>query len=481
MPTLGTKGYWRGELFGLSKDGTEFPQEVSLITLEDGGLVCMVRDITERKAMEERLEHQALHDPLTDLPNRHLFTDRLGRALARAKRGGEPVAVLFLDIDNFKLVNDSMGHGAGDRLLCLIAGRLRENLHPSDTVARIGGEEFAVLLEGPGGREGASLVAERMLRELRAPFSLGGHEVLLTASSGISLGGHDEEAEDLLRQADIAMYRAKNVGKDDYEIFDPATMELPSLGRMELAGDLRRAIEREELKAYYQPKVEISSGRIAGWEALLRWEHPVHGFIPPDRFIPLAEESGLIVPIGRWVIREACRQAELWRQRHPSEPPPSVSVNLSPRQFRHQRLGEEVAAILEETGLPPQALELEITESTLMEDEESGFARMGESKDLGVRFALDDFGTGYSSLSVLRRLPIDSLKIDKSFVGGIEEDPKNEVLVSTMVNLARALGMGVVAEGMETHGELARLREMGAHFAQGYYFARPMPAERVFW
>ncbi len=443
------------------------------------GIVVNSRDVTERKAFERRLEHQAFHDPLTGLPNRALFEQRLERAL---RVEGEPlakVAVLFVDLDDFKVVNDSLGHRAGDRLLALAARRIRGCLRPQDTVARFGGDEFGVLLQGVGDGEGAGRIAERMVEELqRAPFDLDGLEVFVTPSVGIALGapGADRH-DDLLRRADVAMYEAKKGGGARHALYAPG-MDLPALDRLNLRSDLRRALERGEFVVHYQPVVLLASGRIVGMEALVRWEHPERGVVSPGDFVPLAEETGLVVPIGRQVLREACRQMREWQELYPFVPPPTVGVNLSARQLRHPGLMEDLEEILEETGLGPSHLTLEITESALVDDAVLREGALERLRGLGVRLAIDDFGTGYSSLSYLRRLPAGMLKIDGSFVEDIEGGgTKDEVLLSGVLGIAHGLGMVVVAEGVESPGQAERLKGLGCDLAQGRYFSRPLPSE----
>ncbi|PLS87591.1 MAG: GGDEF domain-containing protein [Actinobacteria bacterium] len=468
-------GSWRH----LESSGANLLEEPSV-----GGIVVNTRDVTERKTLEERLKHQALHDPLTGLPNRALLLDRLGHALDRADRTEACVAVLFLDLDDFKVVNDSLGHEAGDDLLVAAARRLETCLRPGDTLARLGGDEFVVLLEDVGGRGEATGVATRIAEALREPFLLGAHEeAFVSVSIGVALtsGGEDRTGslpDDLLRWADVAMYDAKRKGKAHHAVFDPS-MDARALERLRLGADLRRAAERGEFRVHYQPEVELSTGRVVGFEALMRWEHPEQGLVPPGRFIPVAEETGMIIPIGRWVLEEACRQAKKWCEGRPNGPPLAMSVNLSARQFAHPDLARDVARALGESGLDPGCLVLEITESAVMEDARSTIDTLEELESLGVGLAIDDFGTGYSSLSYLRRFPVDYLKIDRSFVDGIEEDSGDAVLVSGIVDLAHALGLSVVAEGVETEGQLGLLRGMGCDLAQGYHFSRPMPGEEA--
>ena len=434
-------------------------------------------DITERKVLEERLAHQALHDPLTDLPNRTLFTDRLRQALARTKRREQSLAVMFMDLDNFKVINDSLGHKMGDRLLVAATKRIQAVLRPEDTVARLGGDEFVFLLEDTD-LDSAIQVAERILEKLRAPFSLGGRELFVTASIGVTVGdGSGKRAPDLLRDADLAMYRAKHAGKARYAVFEE-TMNARALDRLEFEHGLRRAVERNEFVVHYQPKVSLATGKIFGFEALARWEHPEHGLLLPEQFVPVAEETGLIVPIGEAVLEEACRQAKEWRERWPSDPL-VMCVNLSARQFREPGLTESVARVIEESKLESSSLFLEVTESTAMRDALATAATLEELQDLGVRTILDDFGTGYSSLSYLERFPVDYIKIDRSFVGGLGQYPGAEMLVAAMISLANALGLKVIAEGVETEEQFERLRSMGCDLAQGYLFSEPLTAKGV--
>lgn len=443
-----------------------------------GGVVVNAWDVTERKALENELSHQAFYDPLTDLPNRALFMDRLSHALARAERRRSKVAVMFLDLDNFKFVNDSLGHECGDQLLVAVGERLLGCLRPEDTLSRFGGDEFTVLLEGTTRQHEATGVAERIAGALRAPFTIDGRDLYVTASIGISVSiAGRERPGDLLRNADLAMYRAKRGGKDNYNVFDPSVnVHLP--GRLNLESDLRQAVEREEFVVHYQPEVLLETGEIAGFEALVRWEHPKRGLVPPAEFVPLAEETGLIVAIGRWVLGEACRQAKGWREGL-GDTLPAVNVNLSPRQFRHPDLVKDVARVLRETSLSPRDLGLEVTESAIMDDAVVADTALRQLRDLGVQLAIDDFGTGYSSLSRLKQLPVDALKIDRSFVAGIGEDAEDEVLISGVTNIAAGLGLSTVAEGVETPAQAARLRALGCRLAQGYYFSGPLPSEEV--
>jgi len=433
------------------------------------------------EATARALEHQATHDALTALPNRALFQGRLEQALAGAARGGDAVAVLFLDLDRFKVVNDSLGHAAGDDLLVAVAGRLAGCVRGGDTVARLGGDEFAVLLAGLGvGRE-ATRTAERIIRALDAPFRLGGHDVVTATSIGIAVGGTGHAAVDLLRDADVALYRAKARGRGRYAVFD-ATMNARALERLELEADLRRALRRGEFEVYYQPKVDLATGRLAGLEALVRWRHPVRGVVGPGAFIPVAEETGLIQPLGQWVLEEACRQARRWGEAAEAAgggPAVVVSVNLSARQFAQPTLVEDVARALAAGGADPRQVQLEITEGVAMGNAEATVEILRRLKGLGVGLAIDDFGTGYSSLAYLKRFPVDALKIDRAFVTGLRRETADSSIVGAVVGLGRALRLAVVAEGVETAEEAAQLCELGCALGQGYHFARPLPRAQV--
>jgi diguanylate cyclase (GGDEF)-like protein/PAS domain S-box-containing protein len=434
-------------------------------------------DITERKELEEELQHQAFHDRLTGLPNRALFMDRLQHALVRVEREDAYAALLFLDLDNFKVINDSLGHATGDRLLISVAERLESCVRARDTVCRLGGDEFVFLLEDAKNTTQATQTAQRVLDALREPFIVDDDELFVVASIGIVLGASsDERPDDLLRKADLAMYRAKRRGKARYEVFD-RTMNERALRRLRMETDLRRAIGNGELSVHYQPKVSLRDRKIVGMEALARWEHPGQGMVFPDEFIPVAEETGLIFPLGLLVLREACAQACLWNAARPKDEPLRVNVNLSARQFNRPDLVENVARVLDDTGLEPGNLVLEITESVVMGDVDAAIATLKKLKILGVRVALDDFGTGYSSLSYLKRFPVDYLKIDKSFVDGLGQDPEDRGIVASVVDLAHTLGLEAVAEGVETAEQLAHLQTLHCELAQGFLFHKPLPAE----
>jgi diguanylate cyclase (GGDEF)-like protein/PAS domain S-box-containing protein len=433
-------------------------------------------DITDRKRAEEELSRQAFYDTLTDLPNRALFIDRLTQAVKRAKRRKDTrFAVLFLDLDRFKDVNDSLGHAIGDELLKAIGKRLEASVRPGDTVARLGGDEFTILLDDLKEPDHAVEVAERIQAELKQPFVLSGQEIFTSVSIGIAPGTVSDEPEDLLRDSDTAMYRAKERGKACYEVFD-TTMHSRAVARLKLETDLRKAIERQEFRVFYQPIVSVRSREIVGFEALARWQHPSDGLVPPANFIPLAEETGLIIAMDLWVMRQACVQTKSWQGRWPEL---SINVNLSSKHFSQPGLVKSVEDVLDDTGLEPGRLRLEITESVILEDVPRIADVLGRLKELGVRLYLDDFGTGYSSLSYLHRFPIDAVKIDRSFVGQLgkkgEKGEKAE-LVSTITALAANLNMGVVAEGVETEEQLERLRALRCERVQGYFFSKPVDA-----
>jgi diguanylate cyclase (GGDEF)-like protein/PAS domain S-box-containing protein len=442
--------------------------------------IGVAMDITERKQSEDRLLHDALHDPLTDLPNRTLFLDRLERAIHRVKRySGFSFAVLFLDLDRFKIVNDSLGHVAGDRLLMAVAQKLQARLRMGDTVARLGGDEFVILLENLRDFNDATRAAERIQQDLSAPFDLDGNEVFMSVSIGIALShGVDEQPDSFLRNADIAMYRAKSLGKARYAIYTPGMHE-QARSRLRLETDLRRAIERQELQLYYQPIVLLATSQIVGFEALVRWHHPKQGLLSPGAFISLAEETGLIVPLGRWVLYEACRQLRQWQLQLSS--PLTVSVNISAKQFGQSDLIEQVQQILQETQLNPGSLKLEITESVLMDNSETATSMLLQLKALGVQLYMDDFGTGYSSLSYLHRFPVDVLKIDRSFINlmgkSSEGDLEGIPIVQTILTLAQNLGMNVIAEGVEKTEQLAQLQKLKCIYGQGYLFSPPLASQ----
>jgi diguanylate cyclase (GGDEF)-like protein/PAS domain S-box-containing protein len=460
------------EIIGTNRTGVE-PLNAAVIS---------VRDITERKALEGELTRQAFADSLTGMPNRALFRDRLEHTIARNRRGGGRITLLLVDLDDFKLVNDSLGHTAGDQLIAATALRLHQQLRAADTLARLGGDEFAVLVEDINEIEAMDL-AERLLAAIRRPLRLGNREVVCSASIGVATAkaGEGEDGPDpgeLLRNADLAMYAAKGAGRDRYALFDPA-MYAGIMREAEDRAELERALANDEFLVHYQPIVDLPTSRLIGVEALVRWDHPVTGVLGPNTFIPLAESTGLIVPLGRWVLRQACQQLAEWTGRFPAAAAIRVNINLSARQFQHEGLVEEVSGILAETGANPRQIVLEITESLLMQDTDSTISTLGRLKDLGVRLAIDDFGTGYSSLSYLKRFPVDILKIDRSFVDGITTEHGDATLAEAVVQLGRALHLQTVAEGIETAEQWTTLQGLGCEFGQGYLFARPGAAEEI--
>ena len=443
-----------------------------------GRLVGSALDITDRKHAEDALQYQAFHDALTGLANRALFLDRVDHALHRADRTAAPVAVLFLDLDDFKTVNDSLGHRVGDQLLVAVAQRVASVARAGDTVARLGGDEFALLLESGEMPDTAQDVAERIATTLRAPFLLDATEVTVGLSIGIAVGQPPDVSADLLRDADLAMYMAKRNGKGRFEMARPG-MQIEALQRLATINDLRFALDHDELEVFYQPIVDVPEAMPAGAEALVRWHHPRRGLVGPAEFVKVAESAGLIVPLGTWVLNQACRQTQAWRVAGVVGDAFYISVNLSPRQLADPTLIETVERALRDSGLPPSALVLEITESTLMVDFDSSLARLQSLSELGLRLALDDYGTGYSSLSRLGRLPINIVKIDKSFVDQITENSEGRALVQSVIDVTRALGIHSIAEGVEQQDQRLALEQMECSFIQGYLYAHPMPARQA--
>jgi diguanylate cyclase (GGDEF)-like protein/PAS domain S-box-containing protein len=461
-----------------TKAGSLIDVDVASHRLNFNGRDCvlvMAQDVSERRRLEDQLRHQALHDALTGLPNRAFLLDRAALLLAQARRAGSPMAVLFLDIDNFKEVNDSLGHIVGDELLQAVATRLYTALREADTVGRIGGDEFVVLVGGSSLARGAETVAEHLLEVIRTtPFYLGGRNVTVTASIGIALGETDE-APDLLRNADVALYQAKARGKNCAALFLPE-MQSAVNERLEMAIDLHAALRNDQFELHYQPVVDLSDLQLRGVEALLRWRHPELGWVSPDRFIPLAEETGLIDEIGRWVLSRACHDAATWRRTNPDV---TVSVNVSAVQLATDRFVDEVRDALRSSELDPDALVLEITESVLMVDANATVGRLQQLKEIGVRLAIDDFGTGFSSLSYLRQFPVDVLKIDRSFMATVTTSVQSAALVHTLVRLGGALGLDVIAEGIEHPDQLQAMQEAECHRAQGFLFAQAVPKQRI--
>ena len=469
----------------IAKNGRSVDTLVKVVMVRDSNgqplhFNNQIVDITERKKMERQLFHDALHDALTGLPNRALFMDRLEHELKRTKTQSNYLfAVLFLDLDRFKVVNDSMGHLVGDKLLVEIARRLENCVRPTDTVARLGGDEFTILLENISDVEIATRVAEKIYQSLTIPFSLENYELFTTASIGIALSSHGyDKPEDILRDADLTMYSAKERGKARYEVFD-RSMHTRAIERLHLENDLRRGIEREEFAVYYQPITSLSTGRISGFEALARWHHPERGFVSPGEFIPVAEETGLIIPLGNWLLEEACRQLRTWELKYPEHPPIKISVNLSGKQLRESSLIEQIDRVLTKTQLSPLRLKLEITESVLMENLEAVTQTLLKLRERKIQLSIDDFGTGYSSLSYLHRFPVDTLKIDRSFVNEIRSGQENSAIVKAIVTLAHMLNMDVIAEGIETTAQLAQLKLLKCEHGQGYFFSKPLSTEEA--
>ena len=432
-------------------------------------------DLEERKRVEQSIRHMAHHDALTGLPNRTLFRDRLTHAMAQADRYHQKLAVLFLDLDRFKAINDTLGHNVGDQLLKIAAERLRSCVRDCDTVARLGGDEFTVIVDDILDVQDAAVVAQKILDTLSQPFNLHGHEVFISVSVGITLYPNDDEsADNLLRNADSAMYRAKEYGRNNYQFY-VADMNVKARARLMLESSLRRALDRGEFALYYQPRVDLLSGRVIGAEALLRWRHPEMGLVPPVEFIPILEETGMIIPVGDWVLRQASQQNRAWQDM--GLPPIRMAVNLSVRQFIQKDLAESVLRILEQAGLSPEYMELEITEDLLLEHNQTNIITLTKLRNQGIHISIDDFGTGYSSLSYLKRLPIDTLKIDQSFVRDIDTDPDNKAIASAIIAMANSLHLNVLAEGVETDEQLAFLRAQGCNEIQGFSFSHPLPAD----
>jgi diguanylate cyclase (GGDEF)-like protein/PAS domain S-box-containing protein len=478
LPVVHQRGRWRGEMTGKRRDDATFPQEISLTAIEGGGVVCVVRDITERTYAEEQIKHLAYHDALTGLPNRLLFKDRLTVALSHAQRDHSRIAVLFLDLDRFKVINDSLGHNIGDQLLQAVAARVQSCVRESDTVARLGGDEFTLMIPNLQRSEDAAPVAQKILEAVRYPFHIEGREFFITTSIGISLYPEDgTDAETLIKNADTAMYQAKEQGRDNYQLFN-AYINAKALQRIALEHGLRRALFNDEMAVHYQPIFDLRAGRISGMEALLRWTHPEMGPIPPSVFIPLAESTGLMNSIGAWALRAACKQAKTWHDAGFKNL--SLAVNLSVTQLQQPDLVARVREALEETGLPPRLLELEITESSAMHSPEASVRTLYDLKKLGIRISLDDFGTGHSSLSYLKRFPIDTLKIDQSFVRDINSDPDTAAIVTAIIAMAHSLRLKVIAEGVEFSEQAAFLKRYGCDQMQGYLIKPPVPAREFF-
>ncbi|HEY0846912.1 MAG TPA: EAL domain-containing protein [Noviherbaspirillum sp.] len=479
--SIDTTGKWQGEIWNIRKNGDIYPQwlNISRVTDDHGNVtnyVGVFSDISERKSAEERILHQVYYDQLTDLPNRVLFTDRLNQVLGLARRhANHHFAVMFLDLDRFKLINDSMGHDAGDQLLQQTAHRLRGSVRESDTVARMGGDEFTIVLSEIANSKDAANVAQKILDAFRPPFVLNGEEVFVSVSIGISVYPEDgNNIEILLKNADMAMYRAKGAGGSWYELYDEGLGTAASQ-RLAIETALHKALERDEMVLHYQPQFDCDTGKLIGFEALLRWQHPERGLIAPDAFLSIAEETGLIVPIGEWVLRTACAQAQKWRLDFPGHR--LMAVNLSGRQFQSPDLARQIADALQQSGLPHFCLELEITETVVMQNLDTSISIMHQLAELGVQFSVDDFGTGHSSLAYLKKLPIHALKVDRTFVHDLATDPDDAAIVAAVVAMANKLGLRVVAEGIEDKAQLALLKQYKGIVGQGYLLGRPIAAD----
>ncbi len=468
------------EVMGVRKNGASFPLELtaSEVRVEARRLyIASARDITARKEVEQHIMYLANHDALTGLPNRNLLQDRIRQAVAQARRSKERGAVLFIDLDQFKTINDSLGHDVGDLLLKAVAERLVSGLRSEDTVARQGGDEFIVVLPRVTNAQDAGTVAQELLDAIAPPYQVKGNELHAGASIGIAIFPDDgEDGDTLLKNSDTAMYHAKEAGRNNYQFFTPRMNQLAA-ERQFLGTCLRHALARNELLLHFQPMVDMTSGKLMGLEVLLRWQHPEQGLIPPLKFIPLAEETGLIVPIGEWVLKTACLQLKAWQEQ--GYEVPRLAINLSTRQFRQKALPETIARILDETGVEARFVELEITESILMDNTGEAVETLRKLNDMGLEISIDDFGTGYSSLSYLKRFPIDKLKIDRSFVQDIATDPDDAAIVTAIIALAHSLQMKVIAEGVEEAAQLVFLSRQGCDQYQGYYFSKPLPAAEV--
>ena len=482
--TLEESGEWSGEIWNRRKSGEIYPQWQTIRVIHDdqghvSHYVAVFSDISAIKNSEHELAHLAHHDPLTDLPNRLLFTDRAEQALASAQLHKRGCALLLLDLDHFKIINDSLGHNIGDQLLKLVGERLKALFGPGVTLARLGGDEFAVLAESCSQVVQAAALAQRMLDVMKQPFIFDGHQLFISASIGISLFPNDAlSAEQLLRNADSALFKAKSVGREGYALY---TEELTAhaQNRVEIARELRRALEQQELRVYYQPVHDLHTSRLIGVEALVRWEHPERGLVPPGEFVPIAERTGLIADIDGWVMEQACRQMCQWLA--DGVPLSFIAINVSSRLFARRELYDQVAQVLHDTGLDPAFLELEVTESAVMDDPEVALEQLHRLRELGLRLAIDDFGTGYSSLLRLKRLPVQKLKIDQGFVAGLPWDDDDAAIVRVVIALAKSMGMQVHAEGIEQVEQARFLLEQHCDMGQGYWFGRPMPAQAIDW
>lgn len=475
-------GYWSGELLDQRKDGTLYPIWVSISVVRDAqqtitNYIVVFKDITEQKESEARFIYQANHDRLTGLPNRHLLHDRLTRAICLAERNQHSLALLFLDLDNFKWVNDSLGHATGDQLLISVSQRLQASIRSSDTVARLGGDEFVVLLHQPSGHQELVVIAEKIIDAIEQPIVLGGYDFHTTTSIGIGIFPDDgTEADVLLKHADTAMYVAKSEGKSGFRFFDP-DMNRRAVARVEVARDLRRAIQHEEFELYYQPKFCLETQRLCGMEALLRWQHPRHGLMLPDCFIPVAEETALIIPLGEWVIRAVCLQLVKWREQ--KFPLHRVAINLSILQVESDAFVDTTEAILKDSGVSPEWIEFELTESMVLRNPARSSKVLQRLRKMGIHLALDDFGTGYSSLAYLRQLPLDVIKIDRSFIQNIPHSGEDNQIVRMIIALGKSAQMIVVAEGVETNLQRDCLAALGCDFLQGFLFSPPVPCREI--
>lgn len=473
------RGFWQGEMWDRRKDGGIYPKliTISVVRNVQGDIdfhIASFADLSEQKATEEKIRHVAHHDALTGLPNRLHLQISLEQAISAARRETSEVALMFIDLDRFKIINDTLGHNIGDGLLVAVAQRLQECVRDSDLVARLGGDEFVVSLSSNDAANAAAHVAEKILARLAQPYEIDGNPLHTTPSIGISIYPHDGDSiEALMKNADTAMYHAKSRGRNNFQFFSP-DMNQSTNDRLALENSLHLALEREEFEIYYQPQADMPSGRLVGAEALIRWRHPERGMVSPLQFIPLAEENGMILPIGAWVLREVCRQLKAWREQ--GLPDLHVAVNLSPRQFRQEKLVDDILKALAEFSIPAAALELEITESSVMENADAAVLQLKKLNQHGLSIAIDDFGTGYSSLSYLKRFPVSKLKIDRSFVMDIPGDPNDTAIAIAVIQLARSLGLKVVAEGVETAEQQQFLHDQGCDFLQGYRYSKPLDA-----
>jgi diguanylate cyclase (GGDEF)-like protein/PAS domain S-box-containing protein len=472
-------GFWQGEIYNRRKNGDIYLEYLSISTVRDPEgqpthYIGVFTDITKRKRAEETIKHMAYYDALTNLPNRALFLERLNQALIQAQRNRRILAVLFLDLDRLKVINDTLGHNMGDRLLKAVSARLKSAMRDTDTVARLGGDEFMLLLPEIANATDIDKITAKLLDTFTAPFDLDGQELYVTASVGVAVYPKDgSDAETLLKNADTAMYRAKRTGRNNCQVFAPS-MKAEDIAQLALSNGLRRALEKREFVVHYQPQLDIENGEIVGMEALVRWQHPEFGLVHPNSFIHWAEDSGLIVPLGEMVMQIACEQNRMWISK--GFTPMKVAVNISARQLRQDNIVHTVARILKETGLPPDCLELELTESVLMDLGENSTNMSHELKAMGVGFSIDDFGTGYSSLNYIKRLPVNTLKLDQSFVRDVTTDPNDAAIASAVIGLGHGLNLAVLAEGVETMGQLDYLRSLKCDRMQGFLFSEPLPA-----